>query len=343
MAYTTPTPYWETSSPPGSSHIGAKEFAVWLNGTHAVHTNAAPWAIIDCYDGVTREQPAGGDSNNLSALNRWREDQGVPGENAWIVWQAPGGGDVVNRFQFYMEMTTFTAVFFGIFMLNDWAVGAGADSNPDIPATSIGVPPFAGGMDSTFANHTDYTWRAVADEGTIIIGCYPTAAGFPEFIYAGDLKNDQPEATNGRCFVISKTPDASGWNGQYLNVSIVDDSTIITCNDEIAQAGGFEDAQDQDAGWTRRALCEVACYSNAASNFFRMGKFRLCAGISRHARTASVERVTCGVGVTDFDYEVSGRGGDSAALMVTRYGVGTVLDRHIELVERSIPLLLETS
>ncbi len=341
MAYTTPTPYWETSASPPDSHTAAKEFATFLNGRHATQPNGAVWKIIDCYDGTTREQPTNGDSANLSASNKWREDQGVPPQNAWIVWQAPAGGDVAARFQVYMEMTTFTSVFFGMFMLNDWSVGAGTDSNPDIPATSLGAPAFAGGVDLTISNHTNYTWRAVVDEGTIILGAYPTVSGFPEFFYIGDLKAENDVSLDPRPFVISKNPDASGWNGEYFHVAISDDTTIISTRDDTAMERAFADADDQDTGWTTRAICEVGCYGNDAGDRYRKGKFRLCAAISRHARTVGVERISCGVGPTSFAYEVSGRGGTAAPLLVTRYGKGTALASHIELVARTIPKVLE--
>lgn len=337
MAYTTPTPYFESVGNPASSHDGLKEFSVWLNGRHATQSNAAPWQIIDCYDGTTREQPAGGDSANLSPSNKWREDQAIPPQGSWIVWQAPTGGPVVARYQFYAEMNISSGAFFGIFMLNDWAIGAGSDANPTIPATSLGVPPFAGGMDGAFANHTDYVWRAVADEGGIVLGCYPTVAGFPEFLHIGDLKPDNPGTIDPRPFVISASPDADGWAAVYLHVSVVDDSTIISTQDEVAQSFAFEDAQDQDAGWSRRPLSEVSCFSNASGNYYRKGKFRLASAISRHARTVSIERVTAGIGATDYDFEVWGRGGTSAAQIVTRNGAGVILDRHITLVARTLP------
>ena len=170
MAYTTPTPYWETSASPPDSHTAAKEFATFLNGRHATQPNGAVWKIIDCYDGTTREQPTNGDSANLSASNKWREDQGVPPQNAWIVWQAPAGGDVAARFQVYMEMTTFTSVFFGMFMLNDWSVGAGTDSNPDIPATSLGAPAFAGGDPRALRRDLDAPRLPVLPDGHRLTG-----------------------------------------------------------------------------------------------------------------------------------------------------------------------------
>ena len=341
MAYTTPTPYWETASPPANSRDGAKEFATFLNGRHATQTNGAPWRILDCYDGTTREQPLNGDSANLTVANKWREDQATPPQNSWIVWQAPGGGDVTARFQLYMEMTTFTGVFFGVFMLNDWSIGAGTDSNPTIPATSLGAPEFAGGVNLTITNHTDYVWHCVVDEGTLILGAYPTVSGFPEFFYLGDLKAENDVSLDPRPFVVSQNPDASGWDAIYFHVSVIDDTTIISTRDDVAMQRAMTDAQDQDAGWTTRPLSEVGCWSNAASNRYRKGKFRLAAAISRHARTVSVERVTCGVGATDFTYEISGRGGNAPALFVTRYGTGTALDRHEQVVARTIPKTLE--
>ncbi len=340
MSYTVPTPCFESDGIPASSYAGFKEFIVWLNGRHLVRANAVPWAIIDCYDGTTREQPLNGDSANLSAANKWREDQAVPPEDAWIVLQAPSGGDVVARYQIYGEMTALAAVFIGIFMLNDWAVGAGTDANPDIPATSLGVPPGAGGMNGTIADHPDYVWRAVADEGTIYVGAYPTTFGFPDFMYIGDLKPDNPASIDPRPFVISRNPDAQGWDGIYFHVSVVDDTTIIDSLDELAQKLAFADTQDQDAGWTTRPLCEVACYSNEINNFYRKGKFRLCAGISRHARTVTIERVTCGIDATDFSLEVHGRGGTAEPQVVTKHCIDVALDRHIIIVERTIPELL---
>lgn len=340
MAYTTPTPYWESS--PASTFAGCKEFAVFLNGRHATQGNGAPWRILDCYDGTTREQPTNGDSANLSASNKWREDRADPPQNAWIVWQAPDGGPVVQRFQLYMEMTTFSSVFFGTFMLNDWNVGAGTDSNPDIPATSLGVPAFAGGVDLTITNHTDYTFRAVVDEGTLIFGAYPTVSGFPEHFTLGDLKPENTAAVDPRPFVVSANTAAQGWDAVYFHISVVDDTTVVSTRDDVSLQGGLTDAQDQDTGWTTRPLAEVGCYANAASNRYRKGKFRLAAAISRHERTTSPERVSCGVGPTDFTYEISGRGGNAPALIVTRYGGIAALDRHVELVERSIPDVLGT-
>ncbi len=342
MAYTTPTPYWESTGLPSDTYTAAKELSLFINGRHPTQTNAAPWQIIDCYDGTTREQPADGDSDNLTAGNKWRADAATnPPQNSYIVWQAPGGGDVAARFQVYMEMTTFTGVFFGVFMLNDWVPGAGTDATPDIPATSLGAPAFAGGVDLTISNHNDYVWHCVMDEGTMIIGAYPTVAGFPEHFYLGDLKPENDVSLDPRPFVVSKDPDNSGWGGTYYYISNVDDTTAVICGDDVALEGGMVDAQDQDAGWSARPLSEVGCYSNATGHRHRKGKFRLCAAISRHAKTVNADRVTCGEGATDYTYEVTGRVGTSAPQIVTRYGGTAALDSHIEIVTRTIPELLE--
>ena len=341
MAYVTPTPYFETSAVAASSHAGLKEFATFLNGTHATQTNLAAWQCIDCYDGTTREQPTSGSFDNLTAANKWRADQGVPPQNSWAVFQAPSGGDVTERFQVYVEMTTFTAVFFGVFMLNDWSVGAGTDANPTIPATSLGVPPFTGGMDGTIVNHTDYLWQAVVDQGTILIRTVPTVAGAPDMLYIGDLKSDNPQSLDPRPFVISQNPAASGWEGIYLHVAVSDDTTIINTNDEVEQSQGMEDAQDQDAT-VARPLSTVACYANEVNDRYRKGKFRLSAAISRHTRTAdNTERVTCGEGASDFDFEIWGKGATAVAQIVVRYAPGTALDSHETLVPSTIPDTLE--
>lgn len=341
MPYTSPPAYFETTVSPASTHAATKEWVTFLNGQHASQSNAIPWACIDCFDGTTREQPAGGDMSNLSAGNLWREDQGTPPQDAWAVFQAPAGGDVANRYQLYVEMTTFTAAFFGIFMLDDWAVGAGTDSNPDIPATSLGVPPFAGGMDGTIANHTDYIWISILDEGSIWLIAQPTVAGLPEILYFGDLKPDNPAADDSRPFVVSRNPDASGFNDITLHVSVQDDSTIIDANDVVEQGNAMVDSDAQDA-FTREALCQASCYANEAGDRYWKGKFRLCAAITRHARTAThTERVSAGIGPADFDYQVIGRGGTSAAQIVIKYPLSAPLDRHIQIVGPTIPDTLE--
>jgi hypothetical protein len=140
---------------------------------------------------------------------------------------------------------------------------------------------------------------------------------------------------------VSRNPDAQGWNNTYFHIAVSDDTTPINTFDDVALERGMTDAQDQDAGWSTRPLSEVGCYSNGAGDRYRKGKFRLAAAISRHARTIAIERVTCGVGATDYDYQITGRGGNAGALLVTRYGKGTVLDRHIEIVARTIPKTLE--
>lgn len=342
MPYTTPTPYWETTGTPASTYLAAKELATFINGRHPTQTNAVPWAIVDCYDGTTREQPTDGDSDNLSAGNLWREDQGTPPQNSWIVWQAPGGGDITARYQIYMEISSFGSVFFGVFMLNDWVVNGGTPLNPDIPATALGVPAFFNGVSCTFSNHNTYVWWCSIDEGGIYVVAHPTVGGSTEHFVVGDLVPDNNQTLNPRPFVISENTSWDGWNTNFRYVSVLDDTTICQARDEPALAAAFADADDEDVGFTARPICDVACWSATASNRFRIGKFRLVAAISRHALLNNTERVTCGVGPTDYDYQISGDI-SSAALVVSRYGGGVALDRHQKIVEASIPETLEPS
>lgn len=336
MAYTYPPTYYESTSAPANSRAGLKDFVLFANGTHPTQTNAIKWACIDCYDGTTREQPASGSLSNLTAGNLWRSDTSTPAQNAWAVFQAPSGGDVVKRYQLYVEMGAGDTVFLGVFMLNDWDVGAGADATPDIPTVSLGVPPFAGGMDGAIANHTDFLWKAIVDEGGIILDVFPTVSGTREWLYIGDLESDNPISLDSRPFIVSSTPDGSNWASIFLHVAESDDSTIINTNDEVELEAGMSDAQDRDA-FTRRPLCSVAVYANEAGDRYRKGKLRNCGAMSRHARTAdNVTRITAGVGAAEFTFEVWGRV-DSQPHMVTLFPPGIALDSHVQVPANSIP------
>lgn len=340
MSY-SPAQYFETSSAPADSHAGMKEFATFLNGTHPTQPNIAGWECIDCFDGTTREQPSGGNLNALSALNKWRADQGTPPQDSWAVFQAPSGGDVAARFQVYVEMTTFQGAFMGIFMLNDWAVGAGTDSNPTIPATSIGVPPFAGGMDSTIANHTDFLWAAVVDEGTIWLNVFPTVAGTSERLYFGDLIPLNPVSLDSRPFIVSRDPDADGFNTIYLHVSLVDDLTIGNLQDSAEAESALNDTQDQDA-LPRRAMTQVAVYAdNGVGDRYWKGLMRNCGAISKHTRAAGSDedRVTAGIGPTDYTYQVWGSG--NTAQVVVIYPPGLIGDSHEQIVAGTVPATLD--
>lgn len=340
MPYTYPPPGFETTSSPSSTYVGMEEFAQFLNGTHASQTNAVPWACIDCYDGTTREQPTDGSFDNLSGGNLWRNDTGTPGQNAWAVFQAPSGGDVAARYQVYIEMTTFTSAFIGVFMLNDWSVGAGTDSNPDIPTVSLGVPPFAGGMDGTIANHTNYKWKAWVDEGGFMLDVFPTVSGAREWLYVGDLDTDNPAADDPRPFIISRNPDGTSWGAVYHHIAESDDSTVIDTLDEVEQQAGMTDSSDQDAGLLRQ-LSSVAVYGSDAGDRYRKGKFRNCAAISRHTRTTDQTiRITAGDGPSAFEYEVWGNG-ITFAQIVTLHPAGTSLPGgHIEISPDSVPTTL---
>jgi hypothetical protein len=340
MPYTYPPPYFETTGTPANSHDGLKEFATFLNGVHATQANTVPWACIDCYDGVTREQPADGSFANLTSGNLWRPENATPGTNSWAVFQAPSGGPVAARYQVYVEMSAGSAVFLGIFMLNDWVVGGGTDANPAIPATSIGAPPFAGGMDSTIPNFVDYKWKAIVDEGGVILDVFPTVAGDRRWVQLGDLVPENEASEDPRPFVISTNTIGDNWNGSYRHISVVDDTTVVSDFTELEMAAPMYDVDDQDA-FTERPLCSVSCRSITLGNQYRKGKFRNIAAISRHARGSDDKtRVTAGATATDYSWEIWGRSGTIPHL-VTIYPPGVALDSHVEIVESTIPKTLD--
>jgi hypothetical protein len=347
MAYTTPTPYFETATTPGSTHAAFKEIALWMNGVHPDQKNAAPWSVIDCYDGTTRVSPAGGSLNNLPTGHKYRPDETDPPEGSYIIYQAPDSGVVSARFQLYMEMSSLSRGTLGICMLNDWDVGAGTDANPDIPATALGVPGGAAGVDGLFNDHTDYLWRVIADEGTLWICAFPTVAGNPEVMTLGDLAPENNATLDPRPFIISTNPDTESWGGAagalFKTISILDDTTVISVAREIDQNAAMTDIDDQDA-LTKRSISSVSAYTTTAAERYRKGTFRLAGAISRHVRGADqTERITAGTSATDYQFEVWGSKSPSGdrAHIVTRYPPGTALDSHVQISANSIPETLE--
>ena len=335
MAYTYPPQWYEDSVGFANTWLAAREFLWYLNGTHPTQVSTVPWSVIDCYDGVTREQPTSGDLSNLDPGNKWFPGSATaPSQDMWITVQAPGGGPVINRFQLYVRFTVFTRANFSFIFLNDWSIGAGTPSSPTVPTTIESAE-----IANAFA---DAHWFALIDEGAVIVMVWSDSVAPRQWLYMGDMDSDNPLSVDPRPFVMSVAWTAPGWRpsgADYRGISAVDNTTLISCALDNEMQNPMEDSADQDA-FATRPLCSIALYSNTASHRYHLGKFRNLGAIGRFANSIDDNiRDTAGFTASDFRFEQWNRGQDNAA--VVQLNLNEVeYDAHEVVSAISVPIQL---
>ena len=65
MALSYPPEVFTASGVASTTYNGCRDLIWFMNG-NGTQASSVVWRCIDCFDGTTREQPAGGDMTNLS-------------------------------------------------------------------------------------------------------------------------------------------------------------------------------------------------------------------------------------------------------------------------------------
>lgn len=334
MPYTYPPQWYEDPVPEGSSLIEPMRSWLWfLNGTHSSQASTVPWACVECWDGSTREVPPSGSMANLDSGNRWHPDTVTAAlSGMWATFQAPSGGDVVNRFQIYYRLISQPTIRFCF--LDDWSIGGGTDTSPTLPAASFeNVIRFQAG---------DWTFTGLVDEGTALLVVYFTASD-RQWVYMGDLVPINPVSLDPRPFTFSRDSGNPGWRpgagADYRCISAVDDSTIITGNPDIAMGAPMDTTNDEDA-FATRPICDVNGHTTTASHRYRVGEFRNLGAMNKHADSqTNSDRNSAGYDGSDNRFEHFNRTNDNARVVMLNIPAAAY-DVHTTVYEESVPSTL---
>lgn len=324
--------YYETAIAASGTKDGCRQICWFINGSHptASPQNAIPWECLECFDGVTRDIPVGGNLANLPAGHLWKTDAvtTLP-QNAWATFRSPGGNSA-NKIILYARAGTFSSFYYAMDPLDNWIVGAGTDSAAGDQYAStdllLGSESFGTAIpNARFTNTVDRFFAVLLDGGTLTIMA-ARVSGETDLKWGsiGEFNSSNDPVADPYPFIFPKdlnTPSMQA-GALWRRLSPIDNTTIIVVNSVPRFDATFDTATDyNDLGVDY--VDAVDLYANQAGHRFHMGSLR---NVGAGPSTLTANRATAGVDGTDFQFSVWGNapsGTDPHVIM--RWPPGTAL------------------
>lgn len=337
MAITYPPDWYQQGFTPTNTYDGVRDIIWYMNGNGQSQSNTVTWTCVDCYDGSTREQPAGGDMLNLTGGNLWRP--GAGGSLAvghWCVLESTGNAHVVATFQVYCRCELFGPFSWSLMPFANFAAGGAATSTPTLPTAIMGQPPSPNFGDGRLPNASDRVYTILFDEGMMIIRSNNPTTTAQSWLYIGEVNSINPELLDDRPFVFKNTVTNNLRPSQadYYRISIADSVTIADCRID-GEAFNPMDATSTYADLGIEYVCKVNLWCILVGDQFQMGFLRNIGGCAKDIGVSSTLH-TLGYTASDYRFEMWSLTEDDPK-MVTLWPPGTALAAHTEISELSVP------
>lgn len=332
-----PLQYTQSSAPPNVLD-GMRDIVWFLNGSNPTKASAIVYKCIDCYDGVTREQPTDGDMDNLSGSNKWKPGTGDSlSPSHWCVLETPGNAFVVAKWQMYCRCETFATFSTSLVPLANWTVGGPVTGTPTLPAAILGQPPSPGSGDGRFPVAANRIYSVLYDEGMCIIRSNQLASINLNWQYVGEINSMNTEADDPRPFIfpnLTSTGNLRPGQADWRRISLADSVTHSTIRID-GEAFNSMDATNTHNDLGNEYVCKVNCWSILAGDLYHMGFLRNIGGCAKDIGSSSVSH-TLGYDGSDFRFEMWSRSEDDPK-MVTLHEPATALTAHTVVTELSVP------
>lgn len=213
-----------------------REIVWWTADEHPTISDGGAWTVIDCYDGTTRTQPAGGTFGELPGGHLWKTDASTTlPSGSWCVMRSKPG-KAAAQFEVYYRVDSFTKFHAALISQDDFTPGAGPDATPTLPATILGDP--IGTVNTTIFNHANFLWYATMDEAMLFLTSWNgTSQSGMEGFYVGETNFIQKESRDLRPFLIAKDDSFSFQNATQFARIATDGSTVLSSGFELPRSG----------------------------------------------------------------------------------------------------------
>ncbi len=337
MPITYPPEFYKQSSAPANTYDAMRDIIWFMNGNGTSQTSSVIWTCIDCFDGVTREQPTNGDMLNLTGGNLWR-----PGavsslaQGMWVALESTGNAHVAATFQIYGRCELFGPFSLSLMPLADFATGGAATSTPTLPAAILGQPPSVNAGDGRFPSVTDRIYTVIFDEGMTIIRSNNESTTAQSWLYIGEVNSINLESSDPRPFIFKATVTNNLRPAQadYLRISIADSVTRANVRTD-GESFNPMDSTNTHNDLGIEYVCKVNTWCVLAGDLYQMGFLRNIGGCAKDIGSSSVLH-TMGFDGSDFRFEMWSLTEDDPK-MVTLWPLAIALADHTVVSELSIP------